>query len=44
VDPGIPNWVKMAGAVAIAAVVIIYMVFRVWLHGDASSTLERLLR
>ena len=44
VDHGIPAWVKTAGAIAIAALIIIYMAFRVWLHSDASSTLERLLR
>jgi type VI secretion system protein ImpK len=43
-DTGIPKWVKAAGAIAIAAVVVIYMIFRVWLHSDAGSTLERLLR
>jgi len=43
-DTGIPEWVKTAGAIAIAAVVVIYMIFRVWLHSDAGSTLERLLR
>jgi len=43
-DAGIPRWVKTAGAVAVAALVIIYMIFRVWLHSDAGSTLERLLR
>jgi type VI secretion system protein ImpK len=43
-DSGIPLWVKTAGAIAIAAVVVIYMIFRVWLHSDTGSTLERLLR
>jgi len=44
VDTGIPAWAKAAGAIAIATLAIMYLVFRVWLHSDASSALERLLR
>jgi type VI secretion system protein ImpK len=43
-DTGIPGWVRTGGAIAICAVILVYVIFSMWLHSDVSAAMERLLR